>query len=548
MTFLLITTPEFTKPGNCSRECDITHVEDESDIDDVEFFPLPDSLEGRIPVPFTYKFDSAAKRDAALFIHASTGNFAPENEFYSVIVQRRSLSITKTDPKSGHSEELAAGKTNLKPGSKTDNPRSFFLRLKVRDEYIQIGLYGTGGETGVEPLITYKDESPFKSELTHYAFSTDGGDARIWHRCVSGLDDQCLHAVECLDVKGATCVSRDDDDYAECDCDDDYVRTGSTCEANPTGLGDPCIDSRQCSKLKAYCRPVKTDGGKTCQCPPGDFYFSKSQGICSPVKDQADLPFHRLNRLPTWREISPGRVTPEPAPAPGTVLARSRQALNDGTYKVRAHCVIALALKGYKDYPLPAFPRQFFPLALDKKGFEFGFFVKGTGELLVQFTRHGNIDEDNELFLEMLLEKRRISVRKVDDDKSSVKELEASAVKKDHMTGYWMSLECGLFNCTFNAGQVGDNDNAVHLEFSPNPWFSKDAAPTHVAFLPGSIEAELRVLAQCTASHGERCSHTSDCQKSHVDLVCSRRQNQGAKCECRSGVPNWNSLENKCQQ
>ena len=87
---------------DCKRECQSLHVQEDEDIEDVEFFSLPESLEGRIPVPFAYKFDSGAKKDAALIIHVTTGD-TTEDSFYSLSIQRKFMSITKTDTKTGQS-------------------------------------------------------------------------------------------------------------------------------------------------------------------------------------------------------------------------------------------------------------------------------------------------------------------------------------------------------------------------------------------------------------------------------------------------------------
>lgn len=56
-------------------------------------------------------------------------------------------------------------------------PLGLYARLKVRQEYLQVGLY-EAGDDGAEDIIGYKDEDPPEDRFTHFGFGLEGLDNR----------------------------------------------------------------------------------------------------------------------------------------------------------------------------------------------------------------------------------------------------------------------------------------------------------------------------------------------------------------------------------
>ncbi len=472
------------------RECEKIRVTSETPLDEAEFFALPETDDGRIPVPFTF---SPLEDAAVLSVNFFGGEFFDEaDEFYSVSVNKRNVAILKTI--SGQTSVLEKSKANLA------SMRSFYARLKVRQDYTQIGLYEAGADGG-EPLITFKDEKSDKSIWTHYTFSVSKGHVDIAHRCTASLGQDCIHALECMPEVGVLCSPTD----ATCDCDEDHVRFEDTCVANPAQVGDSCVDSRQCAKLEARCRPTikGDDASKKCVCPHE--YYINSYGVCTEPRDNGELDFDRLNREPTWREKSPGRVTLPPSEA-----------------SLTSHCGISLNIKGAKDSP-----RQFFPLRMNRSGFDLGFFIRprlGSAQnvLVVQLIR----EPEGRIYLTLVIEEdKKLSVEFADEAKTaeSFTNLFREKKEKSPEAAFSLSMRCDA-SCVLTVAKNGQELKRVKM--AANPWTTFDSwlwAPTHATFEAGSRSTDLRLRSHCVAGVDERCANTRDCAEVDINLVCGSR-------------------------
>ncbi len=362
---------------------------------------------------------------------------------------------------------------------------------------------------------------------------------------------------------------------------------GGSCVNNPIRIGEECANSRQCAKLEAKCRraPGAAGGGKkTCQC--FNTYFVDAEGVCVEGKDRGQLEFHRLNRAPTYEEANPGRRPPPPPPrrhavsSSLVVLPAAPLSRNDGSVLVRGHCAARADVLGEADFPTPLLPRRYFPLPLHGRGFDLGFFARGRGrgKLLLEFVHDAEPDSDaRTAFRVEVGPGARLAVAADGNSRTAkVADLQAEGTAANTVA-LWVSMDCpppppepsssssssspSASSCSLTLGVPGRKEPALALEGLPNPWTSSSSSsprttptPTHVAFLPGSSDASFSVSALCTAGHGERCSHDSDCRKAHRDLQCRRRRGDRgdgkdggvARCACPQGAARWDEADNKC--
>ncbi len=326
----------------------------------------------------------------------------------------------------------------------------------------------------------------------------------------------------------------------------------NACVSNPIRVGDPCTTSRQCVKLEAKCRPEpksKNKSKKTCQCFRN--HYVDDEGICTEDKDRGALEFHRLNRRPTYAELNPGRRRPPPSKhsvAVKLVQPASESAANDGSVKVKSHCAANAKLYGSLDWQES---QRYFPLPLHSNGFDLGVFIKGRGDLTMLFCHDVDPDSEQEEKVVFRLDLKRsgqISV-KLDQDRTKHEAFMplTNKNKNNSSSALWVTMLCpspSSPKCSILIGRPSaENRPSLTLSSVSNPWTKPfGVTPTHVSFLPASDDAILSVSALCTAGHGEKCSHDSDCRKSHRDLQCGG--GVPATCECWDGK--WDRIRNKC--
>lgn len=194
---------------------------------DPEFGELPESSDGRVPVPFVFGLDDGGDRDAALVVLAATGDLLDGNSFYSLAVDRLGVTVARTSA-SGKTSVLESFKIRqLLPGGGPGHQpdRGYYFRLKVRQEYVSVGLYEAGDDAAADPVASFKDQDPIQEPLTHYAFQlrsrSPRASARLLTGCRARLDAPCVHASECVD-HGSLCAVQGGE--PKCDCDEDHIR------------------------------------------------------------------------------------------------------------------------------------------------------------------------------------------------------------------------------------------------------------------------------------------------------------------------------------
>ena len=211
------------------------------------------------------------------------------------------------------------------------------------------------------------------------------------HHCKSEMGGECVHTSECS-VHGTVCLPRGLE--ATCDCDEDHVRdeSGGGCKTNPIKIGEECTTSKQCAKLEAKCRRRKGSKKKVCSCLKT--HYVDSEGACSEIKDRGEIDLKRIFREPTWRELNPGRRRVK-ADKLMPVDPKHRKIKGGSQETMEPICTVDTVVDGGVNFPEPRFPREYFPLRLTKTGFEMGFFLKGKGEVVLEFNHLGNIMKDN---------------------------------------------------------------------------------------------------------------------------------------------------------
>ena len=84
-----------------------------------------------------------------------------------------------------------------------------------------------------------------------------------------------------------------------------------TCKSTNMMLGSVCTNSLQCAKLEARCRSTGSFGEdgipeKRCLCFR-NMRKDIESGKCAEIKDHGLIAFDKINRVPTWEELNPGR-------------------------------------------------------------------------------------------------------------------------------------------------------------------------------------------------------------------------------------------------
>ena len=103
----------------------------------------------------------------------------------------------------------------------------------------------------------------------------------------------------------------------------------------------------------------------------------------------------------------------------------------------------------------------------------------------------------------------------------------------------------------FTLGSADEEKEYLTISDLENPWYvprtMMDFSPTHVSFLPGSLDTSLSVTSLCTRSEGEKCSHHRDCQKVNQHMVCvNDGYDSFAVCRCDKQFPSWDPLSRIC--
>ena len=132
----------------------------------IKFERLPPVHEGRSYVPFSAKMGAAENTTARLRIYVGPSKDLGKDTFYVITLGRREVSAGIH----GGSGGLRAVET-VPVGKLTGpEPAGLFFRTKVRQEYVDLGLY-EGGEEGSEPIVSVRDEDPESRVLLYYAFA-----------------------------------------------------------------------------------------------------------------------------------------------------------------------------------------------------------------------------------------------------------------------------------------------------------------------------------------------------------------------------------------
>ena len=530
-----------TSPPQPSRSCELATLTSK---DPVEFHPLPDSRDGRYPVPFSFSVDADV---AALQIYVGTGDFLDDEQFY-VINLARTVTIEKVTGE-GSDERKTLERSQARALPAPGMWRSYYFRLKVRQEYILVGLY-EAGEEGSEALVSYKDMAPPKEPFTHYGFAVSAksgvksrASVSLKQHCKAEMGARCVHTSECS-VHGTICLPRGLE--ATCDCDEEHIRSvaGNHCRTNPIKIGEVCVNSKQCAKLEAKCRRRKGSRRRVCTCLKT--HFVDADGMCAEVKDKGELDFKRLFREPTWRELNPGRrrVRLETM-VEGQRFSTHR--INNGTGgKIEPHCDVQVNVDGAKDFPEPQLPREYFPLQLTKTGFELGFFISGKGQVNLQITHFGDIMTDNPVVFELSVSESSIELKS--GSNKVLSKAPTNFNDKIEPKSLWLELFCESPSesdrCRFTAGTFAGKRPLIDASVA-NPWSSNHHAtlrtePTHFAAVPGSAETKMSLSSLCTAGRGQPCSHKSDCTKQNKDLECDK-----GECQC-GGRMRWDEFKQSC--
>ncbi len=543
--FLFSTATASSTTAGGTSTCQV--VRSTTQVQEATFFPLPEETSDVIFVPFSF---TPTERTSQLSVYLAPSRDLQKDYTLCTISISRTRVIVKAER--GNNRENILKKARVTQRWYINATTSYLLELASGGlDKVLLKLYHVS-ETNTALVFAYKAKGfPYES-LGYYSFVSTGASpvAEVYHRCKTpDLGDVCRHFADCAHLgEGAVCIREEEyeSSEAECKCGEGFMDSGGVCvRIDHVAVGGECVSSYQCHWAEAKCRTISR-GKKVCACFPDQEL--NMFGICEVKRNKLGLDMTSMNNRPQlWAALNPGR----PRRPDGLVGEVSQLTFSRGPGKgstdVHRYCAVHQHLEGMLDFPHPTFPRQYFPLSLNKNGFELGLFVKGQGVLLLQFSHNGEVDKDNKLFVQLEVTDATIGVSGDQETVGILKvALQPSVFDADDWSTLRISLACrhGQSWCDLTVGNPNGNILAVPVH---DPWtlspYLPNWSPSHFSFLPGSKSTWLEVMAECRAAFNQRCSHHRDCRKTYAGLVCSSQ----ARCVCSQQGTTWNNEQNRCE-